>query len=66
MKIVFVGQLSEGQTSRMRMEVLRELGHSVVAFDAQRYWDNTSKVSRIVQKKICSGPFINALNKDLL
>lgn len=66
MKILFVGQLGEGQTTRMRMEVLEELGHTIIPLNSQTGWGASSFIQRTVQKKLGRGPVISKLNHDLL
>ena len=66
MKILFVGSLTEGQTSLMRMEVLKELGHDVTPLSTQIYWDHAPMLSRRLQQSIGFGPIIEKINNDLL
>lgn len=66
MKILFVGQLGEGQTTRMRMEVLQELGHTIIPLNSQTGWGASSFLGRTIQKKMGRGPVITKLNRDLL
>jgi len=66
MKILFVGSLTEGQTSLMRMEVLQELGHDVSPLSTQVYWDDAPMLSRRLQQSIGFGPIIEKINNELL
>ena len=66
MKILFVGSLTEGQTSLMRMEVLKELGHEMIPLSTQLYWDNAPMISRRLQQSIGFGPIIEKINSELL
>jgi len=66
MKILFVGHLDEGQTSRMRMDVLRELGHEVIAFSSQEQWRCASWLAGRVQKKLNRGSIVTAINEGVL
>lgn len=66
MKILFVGQLGKGQTTRMRMEVLEELGHTIIPLNSQTGWSNCSFIQRTIQQKLRRGPVISKLNRDLL
>lgn len=66
MKILFVGQLGEGQTTRMRMEVLEELGHTLIPLNSQDGWKRCSFLQRRIQQKTGRGPTISSLNADLL
>lgn len=66
MKILFSGQLTEGQTSQMRMQVLRDLGHTVIPLDSHTSWANCSWKARIIQQKTGRGPIISSINRQLL
>ena len=66
MKILFVGQLGVGQTSRMRMESLRALGHEVIPLDTQALWQKTGWLSTKAQHAFAMGPTIDVLNEALV
>ncbi len=66
MKILFVGHLNEGETSRMRMDVLRELGHEVIPLSSQAQWADHSWLSRNIQQKLNRGPVIARFNQTVL
>ena len=66
MKILFAGQLAEGQTSRMRMEVLRELGHTVIPLDTQARWNALPWARRRIEQKLNWGPTVSFLNQAVL
>ncbi len=66
MKILFVGQLGEGQTTRMRMQVLAELGHEIIPINSQNGWNVVPYAVRRIQQKLARGPVISKLNADLL
>ena len=66
MKILFVGQLGVGQTSRMRMEALATLGHQVIPLDTQALWQASPWWSRKLQQAVAVGPAIDRLNAELL
>src|ERR1044072_7806988 len=63
MKILFAGPLGEGQTSRMRMEVLRDLGHEIVPLNSLEMWAGCSPLMRHAQQKLNRGPVITRLNQ---
>lgn len=63
MRILFVGQLGRGQTSRMRMEALERLGHSVIPVDSSAAWAGCRQVSRRSQELVGRGPSITGLNE---
>lgn len=66
MKILFVGQLGIGQTSRMRMDALTALGHVVVGIDSAAIWSRHSFLSRRLQQHLALGPAVNALNREIV
>ncbi len=66
MKILFAGSLAAGQTSQMRMEVLRELGHSIIPIDTYEGWRRASMISRRLQQHLCIGPIIEKINRDVI
>jgi spore maturation protein CgeB len=66
MKIVFVGYLGRGQTSGMRCEALRRLGHDVSAVDSGGVWRGASYPSRQLQQLTRHGSRIDALNAAVL
>ncbi len=66
MKILFVGSLSEGQTSLMRMNVLKEQGYDVLPLSNQFYWDQARMLSRRVQQSLEYGPIIERINRELI
>ena len=66
MKILFVGQLAEGQTSRMRMEVLREMGHTVIPLDSQARWNRLPWARRRLEQKLGWGSTVSYLNGTVL
>lgn len=65
MKILFVGGLVEGQTSRMRMLELRQLGHTVHTVDAFDRWNQADPFTRRYQQWRCSGSIVDELNKEV-
>ncbi len=66
MKILFAGQLAEGQTSRMRLAVLEELGHTVIPFDSQAGWNALPWARRRIEQKLNLGPTVSHLNQAVL
>jgi spore maturation protein CgeB len=66
MKILFVGTVQQGQTSRMRMQVLRDIGHDVQTLDSLTRWSTVSRPSRVAQQWSCRGPVVEGLNRDFI
>jgi spore maturation protein CgeB len=65
-RILFVGYLGRGQTSGMRCEALRRLGHDVASVDVGSVWRGASYPSRQLQQLTLHGPRIDALNAAVL
>jgi len=66
MKILFIGQLGEGQTTRMRMESLRDLGHQIIPIDSSQVWAKQRWLSRQAQQKAGRGAAVDWINDALL
>ena len=66
MKILFLGAIGAGQTSRMRMRALVRLGHEVVGVDTDRPWAVASWVTRQTQRRLSRGPVIDEINRAVL
>jgi spore maturation protein CgeB len=66
MKILFLGQIGEGQTSLMRMKALRRLGHEVVGVHTNEAWMQASWFARQWQRRLQIGPIIAAINAKVL
>ena len=66
MKILFLGQVGEGQTSRMRMRALQRLGHEVIGVNTGEPWNRASWLARQTQRRLNRGPVIDAINRSVL
>jgi spore maturation protein CgeB len=66
MKILFLGAIGVGQTSRMRLRALQRLGHEVVGVDTAAPWAAASWAARQAQRRLCSGPIVDAINRSAL
>jgi spore maturation protein CgeB len=66
MRILFLGEISHGQTSLMRMRALVRLGHTVDGVDTIEPWRRASWVARQVQRRLQWGEIINRINKNVL
>lgn len=66
MKILFIGGLVAGQTSRMRMLELQGLGHDVRPVDAFDRWNHMNPLSRRFQQWRNAGPIVDALNREVI
>jgi hypothetical protein len=66
MKILFLGPIGEGQTSRMRLRALRRLGHEVVGVETVAPWLRASWLARQTQRRLGRGAVIDAINRAVL
>jgi spore maturation protein CgeB len=66
MRILFVGYLGRGQTSGMRCEGLRRLGHEVEAVDAGSVWSGASYLSRQLGQATQKSSRIDEFNAEVL
>jgi len=65
MKILFVGQCSPGQTSRMRMKCLERLGHEVTSIDSASILAKDSYSMAWCRRYIGNSASISAINSDV-
>lgn len=66
MKILYLGDLRSGQTCLMRMRALVRLGHHVYGVDTIEPWMRATWFGRQLQRRLCSGPVVEMLNKSIL
>lgn len=66
MKILFAGPIDKGQTAGMRMDALRELGHTIIPFNSLNGWNQASRISRRIQQLFAAGPIVKKINSDVL
>jgi len=65
-RILFLGAIGPGQTSRMRMRALVRLGHEVVGVDTAQPWVAASWLARQAQRRLSRGPVVDAINGSVL
>jgi hypothetical protein len=65
-KILFLGAIGEGQTSRMRMRALGRLGHAVAGYDTEAPWARAPWAARQAQRRLNRGPVIDEINRGVL
>lgn len=63
--VLFVGHLSEGQTSLMRANAMKALGLDVVCFDARAYLSRRSFLERRAGDLFSHSPLVNEMNHAL-
>lgn len=66
MKILFAGDVAEGQTARMRMRAFERLGHAVSAINTTAPWWRAGWLRRHVQRRVERGPVVAGINKAIL
>jgi spore maturation protein CgeB len=66
MKILFLGEISAGQTSSMRMRALQRLGHEVCGVNTTAPWKAVSWLKRQLQRRIHRGSVVNKINHSVL
>lgn len=62
MRILFVGDVRPGQTSRMRMEALRRNGHEVLGVDSATPWLSSTWLNRQVSRRTEIGSIVDFIN----
>src|SRR5207248_7097277 len=65
-KVLFLGQISHGQTSLMRMRALERLGHSVRGVHTTAPWNQASWLSRQIQRRLQRGSIVNDINSRVI
>jgi spore maturation protein CgeB len=65
-KVLYVGHLSEGQTSRMRMEAMKNLGFKIFPVDVQSLWASNSMILRQMQQRISFGTTVDRINEEIV
>jgi spore maturation protein CgeB len=66
MRILFLGQISPGQTSLMRMRAFERLGHIVRGVHTVELWTRASWLMRQVQKQLQRGSIVDEINCSVL
>jgi len=66
MRILFLGEISPGQTSLMRMNAFARLGHTVRGVHTVEPWRRTSWMQRQIQRRLYRGSVIDEINRSVL
>lgn len=66
MKVLFLGEIGEGQTSRMRMRALQRLGHRVRGVNTVTPWTRASWMARQAQRRLSAGPIVDEINETVV
>jgi hypothetical protein len=66
MKILFLGEIDPGQTSRMRMHAFTRLGHEVDGVNTMEPWKRASWLRRQVERRFQAGWILDSINNTVL
>ena len=66
MRILFFGEIGEGQTSRMRMRALERLGHEVRGVNTIEPWRRVSWFRRQIERRLQCGSVVDDINAEAL
>jgi spore maturation protein CgeB len=66
LRILYVGDLRDGGTSRQRLEALRRLGHRVDCLDPNAIALGRGRLADWLTLRLTSGPGVDAVNKAVL
>lgn len=62
MRVLFLGEIGHGQTSRMRLQAFEHLGHEVRGVNTVAPWQEASWTARQVQRRRHRGSIVDAIN----
>lgn len=65
-RVLFLGELAPGQTTRMRMRALERLGFKVAGVDTVAPWKQATWMQRQLQRRLEAGPVIDQINRQVL
>ena len=66
MKILYLGDISPGQTAGMRLRALERLGYAARGVNTVSPWRQASWVQRQVQRRLSRGSIVNEINESVL
>jgi spore maturation protein CgeB len=67
MKVLFLGEIGQGQTSRMRMRALERLGYDVVGVHTVEPWTRASWAQRQLQRRLLRrGSIVTEINRQVI
>lgn len=66
LRVLFLGEISRGQTSHMRMRALARLGHTVQGLNTMEPWKRASWLKRQLQRRFSRGSVIDEINRSVL
>jgi spore maturation protein CgeB len=66
MKILYLGDISVGQTCLMRMRALMRLGHQVRGVNTVEVWRKAAWLQRQIQRRLHRGSVVDGINQAVL
>lgn len=66
MRILYLGDISPGQTCLMRMRALQRLGHEVQGVNTVQPWRQAGWLQRQLQRRLHRGSVVDAINETVL
>lgn len=66
MKILYLGDISPGQTAGMRLRALERLGYDARGVNTVSPWRQASWLQRQMQRRLSRGSIVNEINKSVL
>lgn len=66
MKILYLGEITVGQTALMRMRALERLGHTVQGVHTGESWRRAAWVTRQVQRRAQRGSIVDEINATVI
>jgi spore maturation protein CgeB len=66
MKILYLGEISAGQTALMRMRALERLGHTVHGVHTGDAWRRSSWAKRQIQRRAQRGSIVDGINEAVI
>jgi spore maturation protein CgeB len=66
MKILYLGDISPGQTAGMRLRALERLGHEVRGVNTVSPWRQATWLQRQVQRRLSRGSIVDGINESVL
>jgi len=66
MKLLYLGEISPGQTARMRMRAMERLGHEVVGINTVQPWREAGWLRRQWQRRLARGSVVDGINGMVL
>jgi spore maturation protein CgeB len=66
MKILYLGEISAGQTALMRMRALERLGHTIRGVHTNEPWQRSSWLKRQIERRVQRGSVVDAINESVI